>query len=380
MSNDPEQEYFSDGITEELTSTLAQLSSLFVIARNSAFTYKGKAVKIQDVGRELGVRYVVEGSVRKVNNRVRVTAQLIEAATGGHLWAQTYDRELQDIFAVQDEVTQKIMFALKVTLTPEEQTRFRQTSTHDLEAYDYYLRGKDQYLRFTKEAHSQARQLLEQAIAIDPQYAEAYASLALVHWQAWVWQWNPDPRGLDWAFDAARRAVALNDSLAIAHALLGHFYLFKKQHDQAIAEGEQAILLDPNDAESYAWLGQILNFSGRPEETVRLMETAMRLNPHYPEYYPSILGYAYRLLGRYEEAVAAQQSALARNPDFLAGHSVLAVLYSELGQQEEARAQVREVLRISPQFSLKAYGQKLPFKDPADLKRYLAALRKAGLK
>ena len=168
--------------------------------------------------------------------------------------------------------------------------------------------------------------------------------------------------------------------MAIAHALLGHFYLFKKQHEQAIAEGERAILLDPNDAESYAWLGQVLNFSGRPEETVGLIEKAMRLNPHYPEYYPSILGYAYRLLGQYREAVAAQKSALRRNPDFLAGHTNLAVLYSELGREEEAQVEVAEMLRISPQFSLKVYGQKLPFKNPADLERYLAALRKAGLK
>ena len=380
MSSDPEQEYFSDGMTEELTSTLAKLSSLFVIARNSAFTYKGKAVRVQDVGRELGVRYVVEGSVRKAANRVRVTAQLIDAATGGHLWAQTYDRELQDIFAVQDEVTQKIMFALKVTLTPEEQARFRRTSTRDLEAYDYFLRGKEQHLRFTKEAHVQAKQLFEKAIAIDPKYAEAYASLAFVYWQAWIWQWNQDPRGLDWAFDSVQRAIALNDSLATAHALLGHFYLFKKQHEQAIAEGEKAIGLDLNDAESYAWLGQIFNYSGRPEETVGLIEKAMRLNPHYPEYYPSILGFAYRLIGQYQEAIAAQKSALARNPDFLSGHTVLAVLYSELGREEEARAEVAEMLRISPQFSLKVYGQRIPFKNSADLERYLAALRKAGLK
>ena len=380
MSNDSEQEYFSDGLTEELTSTLAKLSSLFVIARNSAFTYKGKAVKVQDVSRELGVRYVVEGSVRKADNRVRVTAQLIDATTGGHLWAQTYDREMQDIFAVQDEVTQKIMFALKVTLTPEEQARFRQTSTHDLEAYDYCLRGMEQYLRFTKEANAQARQLLEKAITIDPQYAEAYAALAVVHWQAWIWQWNRDPHGLDWAFDSAQRAVTLNDSLARAYALLGNFYLSKKQHDQAIAAGERAILLDPNDAEGYAWLGQILNYAGRPGETIGLIEKAMRLNPHYPEYYPSILGFAYRLLGQYKEAIAAQKNALAHNPDFLSGHTQLAVLYSELGQEEEARAEVAEMLRISPQFSLKVYGQRIPFKNPADLERYLAALHKAGLK
>jgi adenylate cyclase len=380
MSEDPQQEYFSDGTTEELTSRLAQLSSLFVIARNSAFTYKGKAVKVQDVGRELGVRYVLAGSVRKAANRVRITAQLLDATTGGHLWAQTYDRELQDIFAVQDEVAQKIMFALKVTLTPEEQARFRRASTRDLDAYDCFLRGKEQYLRFTKVAHAQAQQLLEKAIVIDPQYAEAYAALALVHWQAWVWQWNPDPRGIDWAFDAAQRAVALNDSLSLTHALLGHFYLFRKQHEQAIAEGERAILLDPNDAESHAWLGQILNYAGRPAETIGLIEKAMRLNPHYPEYYPSILGFAYRLLGQYQEAVTAQKSALMRNPDFLSGHTQLAVLYSELGREEEARAEVAEMLRISPQFSLKAYRQKVPFKDPTALERYLAALRKAGLK
>src|SRR5262245_38981755 len=200
MSGDPEQEYFSDGITEDLITDLSKLSGLFVIARNSVFTYKGKAVDIGEVSRRLGVRYVVEGSVRKAGNRVRINAQLVDATTGGHLWAERYDRELQDIFALQDEVTQKIVFALKIQLTPEEQVRFRQAPTDNLEAYDYFLRGQAYLWRFTREANSQARQLFEKAIELDPQYAGAYAFLCFTYLIAWLAQWNQDPQTLAQAF------------------------------------------------------------------------------------------------------------------------------------------------------------------------------------
>jgi len=244
MSNDPAQEYFSDGLTEDLTSALSKISSLFVIARNSAFTYKGKAVKVQDVSKELGVRYVLEGSVRKADNQVRITAQLIDATTGGHLWSERYDRPLQDIFALQDEVVRKIVTTLKLQLTLQEQGILVRKTTDNLEAYDDYLRGREHFNRFTQEANAQARQLFEQALELDPQYAEAYAFLGWTYFREWSFQWSQDVQALDQALALTQKAVALDDSLAQAHVTLGAVYLWKKQYDQAIAEAERAIALE----------------------------------------------------------------------------------------------------------------------------------------
>jgi len=380
MSGDPEQEYFSDGITEDLITDLSKLSGLFVIARNSVFTYKGTAVNVGEVSRKLGVRYLVEGSVRKAGNRVRINAQLVDATTGGHLWAERYDRELQDIFALQDEVTQKIVFALKIKLTPEEQTRFRQAPTDSLEAYDYFLRGEAYFWRLTREANIQARHLFEKAIELDPQYAGAYAVLSWTYLVEWAFQWSQDPQTLAQTFALAQRAVVLDDSLPLAHTMLGIFYLWQKQHAQAIAECERAITLDPNYAEGYAWLGTIFNLAGRPEEAMGLVEKALRLNPHDPFLSLFRLGFAYRLMGRHAEAIATLKRVLIRNPDYLSAHSELLVAYSESGQEAEAQAEATEILRISPTFSLEVFGQRLPFKDQVELERLLAALRKAGLK
>jgi adenylate cyclase len=380
MSGDPEQEYFSDGITEDLITDLSKLSGLFVIARNSVFTYKGKTIKVEQVCRELGVRYVLEGSVRKAGNRVRINAQLVDATTGGHLWAERYDRELKDIFALQDEVTQKIVFALKIQLTPEEQTRFRQAPTNNLEAYDYFLRGQAHFWRFTREANIQARQMFEKAIELDPEYAGAYAVLGFTYLIEWAFQWSQDPQLLAQGFAVAQRAVVLDDSLPLAHTMLGVFYLWQKRHGQAITEGQKAITLGPNRADGYAWLGNTFNFAGRSEEAIGLIEKALRLNPHDPFFYLSILGFAYRLMGRHEEAMATLKSALSRNPNFIPARAHLLVAYSELGQEAEARAEAAEILRISPNFSLEGVRQRLPFKDQTDLERLLAGLRKAGLK
>jgi len=380
MNKDPEQEYFSDGITEGLTSALSKISSLFVIARNSAFTYKGKAVKVQDVSTELGVRYVLEGSVRKADNQVRITAQLIDATTGGHLWAERYDRPLQDIFALQDDVVRKIVTTLKLQLTMQEQGIVVRKTTDNLAAYDYFLRGLESFNRQTQEANAQARQMFEQALGLDPQYAEAYAFLSRTYDREWGLQWSQDPQTLERALVLAQQAVALDDSLPLAHQALSQVFLWKKQHDQAIAEAERAIALDPNDADSYWWLGAILGFAGRPEEAIGLIEKAMRLNPHYPPIYLFSLGHSYYLMGRYEEAIATLKRVLNRNPDFLPAHLDLAIIYSELGREEEARAEVAEILRISPNFSLEVLRQRLPYKDPAVLERILGGLRKAGLK
>jgi adenylate cyclase len=226
MSGDPEQEYFSDGMTEDLITDLSKLSGLFVIARNSVFTYKGKAVKSEQVSRELGVRYVLEGSVRKAGDRVRITAQLVEATTGYPRWAERYDRPLQEIFALQDEIRQKIVMALKVQLTQEEQARLRRFPTHNLEAYDALLRGLEYANPSTQEANAQARQLFESAITLDPQYAAASALLGSTYLWDWIFQWSQDPQTLERAFALAQKAVALNDSLPVAHRVLGYVYVW----------------------------------------------------------------------------------------------------------------------------------------------------------
>ncbi|MBI3757301.1 MAG: adenylate/guanylate cyclase domain-containing protein [Deltaproteobacteria bacterium] len=380
MSEDPKQDYFSDGLTEDLTTDLSKISNLFVIARNSAFTYKGKAMKVEEVGRELGVRYVLEGSVRKVNDKVRITTQLVDASTGYHLWSERYDRDLKDIFALQDEIRQKIVTALKVNLTKEEQERLKRAPTGNLEAYDYYLHGVDYYWRFTKETNVQARQMFEKAIELDPQYAAAYALLGLTYNAEWSLLWSQNPQTLEQAFALVQKAITLDDSLPVAHRVLGWVYAWKKQHESAIAEGEHAIALDPNEADGYWQLAQILNVSGKPETAIELVEKAMRLNPHAPANYFASLGWAYAVTGRYEEAIGPLKRSLALNPNFLVPRLALASVYSELDQEREARAETAEVLRLDPNFSLEALRQRVPDKDSVRIERLFAALRKAGLK
>ncbi len=327
MSQDPGQDYFSDGLTDVLTGDLSQISSLFVIARNSAFTYKGKAVKVQDVGREMGVRYVLEGSVLKAEGQIRITAQLIDATTGYHLWSERYDRPLKDILRLQDEIVQKIVTTLKLQLTLQEQGYLVRKHTDNLEAYDFLLRGIEPFFRFTQETNAQARQLFEKAVALDPQYAEAYAYLSWTYWREWGFRWSVAPQTLERALALAQQALALDDSLPIAHSLLSDVYMMKQQYDQAIAEGERAIALDPNDADSYAFEAQVLTRAGRPEDALRTMEQALRLNPRSPPWYLFELGLAYRLTGRYAEAIATLKEALSRSPNLLSAHAQLALSY-----------------------------------------------------
>jgi adenylate cyclase len=381
LSNDPEQEYFSDGITEDLTADLSKISSLFVIARTSAFIYKGKAVKVQEIGRAMGVGYVLEGSVRKAGAQIRITAQLIDATTGFHLWTERYSRPLPDLFAVQDEIVQQIVTTLKLQLTLWEHGVLVRKHTDNLEAYDYYLRGLGYRARVTKEANVQARQMYEEAIALDSRYAEAYAELGWTYLVEWFYQWNPDRgQSLERARELAQEAVALDDSLPQPQRVLSQVYLWQKQHDQAIAAAKQTIVLDPNFADGYTNLGWILTTAGRPKEGIALIEKAMRLNPRYPATYPVYLGIAYRVLGRYEEALVPVKQALTLNSNLLAARWNLAAIYNELGREEEARAEVAEMLRLSPHYSLEFSRQISPYKDPVVTERMVAALHKAGLR
>jgi len=380
ISGDPEQEYFSDGITEDLITDLSKVSGLFVIARNSVFTFKGMAVKVKELGKKLGVRYVLEGSVRKAGNRVRITAQLVDAGTEGHLWAERYDRDLIDIFSLQDEVTQKIVAALTVKLTEDEQERLLQKDTNNLEAYDNNLRGLESIYRWTKESMAEARQMLEKAIDIDPEYASAYSNLGKCHWADWANGWSQDPKSLEQAFELSQRAIALDDSLTSARIVLSDVHLWKKLHDQAITIIDRAVKLNPNCADAIVQYGEILIWAGRPQAGMEFVRKAMRLNPIYPVWYLWNLGHAYFLADQQEEAIEIFKRALIVNPDFLPVHLTLALIYAEKGCKDAAKIEVAEIHRISPESpSLKAWCQRLPYKDQAVSDRIIEALRKAEL-
>jgi adenylate cyclase len=387
ISGDKEQEYFSDGITNDIITELSKFSNLFVIASNSVFTYKGKPVKVDAVGRDLGVRYVLEGSVQKAADRVRINAQLVDAATSRHLWADRYDRDLRDVFAVQDEITKSIVTALQVVLTADEERRAARRYTDVLEAYDLFLRGRNYllagretgaFMRGTRQANLQARELFERAISLDPKFAAAYAEKSITYFFNFVMPLSRDPELLRAAREAAQRSVALDDSLALAHARLSWVYLAQRDHDQAVAEGKRAIALDPNDAENYAQLGNVLNWAGEPEEAIPFIEKAMRLNPVYPFNYLFYLGQARFLLGQHEEAIALMNRALARAGSFLPLRLHLAVLYQKLGRQEEAKAQLSEARKTFAWASIEDTRQRSLYKGVL-LQRYLDGLRKAGM-
>ena len=381
MSGDPDQEYFSDGITDTLITDLTKLSGLFVIARSSVFTYKGKAVDVAEVSRQLGVRYVVEGSVQKIGDRVRLNVQMVDATTGGHVWAERYDRVSKDLFALQDALLQKIVTTLHLQLTLREKGEPpRRRGTENLEAYDALLRGYVHYWRLTKEANGQARQLFEKAVGLEPRYADAYAAQAITYWADWVMQWSQDPTTLKRAFELSQKALALDDALSHPHMVLGFVYLWQKRHEAALTEANQAITLDPNNATNYATRAMILNFMGRPEEAIPSMEQAMRLNPRYPNWYLLQLVHAYGLMSHYEKALAAIRKVLSREPTALVARLVQATSYVEMGRMEEARTAAAEIRQLSPTFSVEAWTRVIPYQDPAVTEWIAGTLRQAGLK
>jgi adenylate cyclase len=381
MSGDPEQEYFSDGITEGIITSISKVGNLFVIARTSSFKYKDQTVDVQQVGRELGVGYVMEGSVQKSGERIRITAQLVDTKTGHHLWAERYDRNLKDIFAIQDEITIKIMTALQVKLTEGEQARIHAKGTKKLEAYEKHLQGLQYLRRFNLEGNVLARQMFEEAIALDSEYPAPYALLGWVHLMDVLLGWSKSPiKSMEQVFELAQKTLALDDSLGEAHNLLLRVYLFKRQYEKAIAEGEWSVALEPNNAFNILQLAEALRYAGRSEESIALYKQALRLEPLPPSHFYHGLAAAYLLTGQYNKAIAACQKAIQRSPDSLFAHIILATAYGSSGRDEEARAEAAEVLRINPKFSTEYLAKTWPFKNKADIERFVEPLRKAGLK
>jgi TolB-like protein/Tfp pilus assembly protein PilF len=380
LSGDPQQEFFSDGITESILTALSKVPRLFVIARKSSFAYKGKPVTVKQVSEDLGVQYVLEGSVQKSGERVRITAQLIDALTGNHLWAERYDRRLQDIFAVQDEITMNILVSMRVNLTEGEQA-LRIKPPQNLEAFLKALQAQDNIQQLTREGITRGRQLAEEAVVLDPKFSGAYTLLCLGSFLDVSIGFTKSPeKAIAEAVTMAQKAISLDPGDSRPHAYLGFLFMMKKEYGAALTQGEKAVALDPGGADAHAWLGIILNYSDRPREAIPFFEKAIRLNPNGPAFYFHNFGHTYRFVGQYGEAAAQYQRALRVASNNILARLGLTATYSLMGRDAEARAEAEEVLRINPKFSLEAYARTVPHKNRAQLDRYLEALRQAGLK
>ncbi|CAB5093161.1 Adenylate cyclase (EC [Olavius algarvensis associated proteobacterium Delta 3] len=380
LSGEPEQEYLSDGIAEDIITAISKSPKMFVIDSNSSFTYKGKPVKVKEVGRDLGVRYVLEGSVRKFDNKVRITAQLIDAQTGHPLWAEKYDRQLDDILALQDEITKNIMTALQVKLTEGEQADVYAKGTDNLGVYLKVIEARELIRQQNPENNLGARQILEEAIELDPGYALAYAYLGQTHvMDVTLGSTKSRTDSLNRAAELAKKAISIDSSLGYAHALLGHIYVFKRQYEKAMLELEKSIELNPSDATSHGLLGRVLGYADRTEEAIITTKKAIRLNPYPPAWYFYNLATFYRNIKIYEEALIWAEKAVRQEPYNIVARWVLCSVYSLLDRMEEARVEANEVLQLKPKFSLKRLEKFVPYKNPEVKKRFIDSLRKAGL-
>jgi adenylate cyclase len=375
LSPAPGQEYLADGITDNIITILSMHPSLFVIARNSTFTYKGKPIKVQQVAEELGVRYVLEGSIMRSENQIRVTAQLIDALTGYHIWAKRYDQEIKDLFVLQDDLTRKIIIGMELRLTRGEDTLHLEYPKN-IDVYLKMIQGRETLREFNKDANNRARLILEECLALEPDYFASYGLMGSVHMMDyWLGSSKDAAKSLQTAIEYLEKAVELSDH-GPHLPVLGNLYAIKKDYDRAIELGAKAINQMPNSADAHAWLAMSLNFAGREQEALTLFEKSLRLNPFPPAFYYLNFGHTYRVLKRYEEAIAMYKKAVALTPKNIFAHVNLTATYGLIGKEEEAKAAASEVLRINPKWSLEHYKKTAYAKDTDQI---LLVLQKVGL-
>jgi adenylate cyclase len=376
LSKDQEQDYICDGLTEEIITALAKIPNLFVIARNSTFTYKGKAVKVQQVAEDLGVRYVLEGSVRKSGDNIRITAQLIDAITGKHIWAERYDKPFQALFQIEDDITKRIVTALTIKLTEGEQARIWSKKAKNLDFYLKIMEAISLLEKGTDESMTRYGQIGQELVDMAPDAPNGYTVLAVYYW--WFAARSKSPKeSFIKAFKLAQKAVSLDDSFPISYATLGMMYVPMRQYEKAIEVGERSIALQPNGAMVHALFGMTLRFAGRPDEAIYHLKYAIRLNPFPPYWYFFQLGECYIVKGQYEEALAIYQKADKLAPGNISSLLGIAIANSLLGREKEARAAAKKVLEISPKFSIRHIPKR--YKNQADGDRFVDAMRKAGL-
>ena len=382
MSDDPKQEFFSDGLSEDIINALVRWPPISVIPRASSFIYKGKSVDVKQVGREMGVRYVLEGSVRREENRVRITVQLIDATTLQHLFSERYEREMKDIFAIQDEITMKVLTAMRVSLSGEGVPSSRSKGAKNIEAYLKLLQAEAALQTGNRASQAQTRRLAEEAIALDPGYGRAYSMLAAAignEFALGVYERNPG-EALERAMALAQKGAQLDDSSEVGHRILGVMALHNRDYEKAIAEEERAVALAPNSVPANYMLGYALCCAGRTEEAIPILKKAVAISPIPPPRALRLLCIASRKARRYEDAVAVCRQSLQREPNDVLAHLTLAATFVEMEKMEEARAEIAEVLRIDPKYNAKLIPRPFPWKDQAEIDRLINSLRKAGLK
>lgn len=380
LSGDPDQEFLVDGLTETVIGTLSKVPSLFVISRNSTFTYKGEAVPVKQVAEEQGVRYVLEGSLQRSGDRIRVTAQLVDALEGHHLWAEKYDREFKDIFALQDDIAQNIMVALQVELTEGGELLGAHTRAPSLEAYELLMKARYHNNRVSKEDNAIALELSTRATEIGPKYPDAWAQLGAQYLNEARLGWRDDrEESFTRAVQAVEQAYELDPSVAGTNALLGLINVYLRNYDAAIVHARKAVELAPGDAGILAQLAWILAYAGEPEESIQLLQQAMRLSPDYPAWYAGTLGLAYMMTGDTENAIAAHEQLIERDSALQFGYARLAGIHAELGHPWKAQEYASELLKVMPDFSIDDWTRIALYRDTDDLERELAMLRKAGL-
>ena len=379
MSGDADQDYFADGLTDTLITDLSKLSNLFVIARNSVFTYKGKSVDVRQIGRELGVRYILEGSVQRSGDRLRLNVQLVDTESAGHVWAERYDRPFDDVFAVQDEIADAIVTELNVALLAGEDARIRRSTTANSKAYDYFLRGLAKDFELTEPTNTEARKWYRMALELDPDFAAATVGLGWTYYHDAVSYGNDPDKSSDLTREMGHRAIEQNPKYSGGYSLLSFYYWIREgDFERARGYAEQAVKLTPNSATSVMLYGALLTWTGEPKRGLDLALKGFRLDPHPEGWYYLVLGNAYFVMGDYQKAIEALETLVGLGIDLIFGHLHLTAAYVEVGRLDDAKTQAQEVLRINPDFKVDEYGGFT--EDMELLKAIQTRLREAGLK